>query len=282
MNIISLGAGIQSTAMLLMANRGELMRPEVIDFDGEAIATGKMVPWEVDCAIFADTGWEPKSVYVHLENLIRAVDIPVYIVSVGNIKNDLIEKYTGKPKRFASIPFFVKNTDGSQGMVRRQCSSEYKIEAVSKESRRLMGLKPRQRSVHNSVNMLLGITTDEISRVKPSSNRMTVNQYPFIDMRMSRIDCMKWLRRNKWGEVAKSACIGCPYRSDVQWQDMKDNDPESFAEAVEIDKLLRSGVKNPQWQHYMHRSLKPLDEVVFSDKSQTNLFDMECEGMCGV
>ena len=45
---ISLGAGVQSTTMALMAARGEI---------------GPMP----DCAIFADTGWEPKQVYEHLD-----------------------------------------------------------------------------------------------------------------------------------------------------------------------------------------------------------------------
>lgn len=41
---LSLGAGVQSTTMALMAAHGEI----------------QPMP---DCAIFADTGWEPKAVY---------------------------------------------------------------------------------------------------------------------------------------------------------------------------------------------------------------------------
>ena len=45
--VISLGAGVQSTVMALMAEAGDIgPRP--------------------DCAVFADTGWEPKEVYEHL------------------------------------------------------------------------------------------------------------------------------------------------------------------------------------------------------------------------
>jgi 3'-phosphoadenosine 5'-phosphosulfate sulfotransferase (PAPS reductase)/FAD synthetase len=45
---LSLGAGVQSTVMALMADRG--------DFGA--------IP---DVAIFADTGWEPEKVYKHLD-----------------------------------------------------------------------------------------------------------------------------------------------------------------------------------------------------------------------
>ena len=43
--ILSLGAGVQSSTMALMAEHGELETP--------------------DCAIFADTGWEPLPEYIY-------------------------------------------------------------------------------------------------------------------------------------------------------------------------------------------------------------------------
>jgi len=63
----------------------------------------------------------------------------------------------------------------------------------------------------------------------------------------------------------------------------------SFAEAVLIDREIRYvvGQREP-W--FVHKSLKPLDEVDFStdktasaeDRSQLNMFNNECKGMCGV
>ena len=47
LRVLSLGAGVQSTTLALLAVRGEI---------------GPMP----DCAIFADTGWEPRAVYEHL------------------------------------------------------------------------------------------------------------------------------------------------------------------------------------------------------------------------
>ena len=64
-NIISLGAGVQSSTMALMAAHGEI------------------TPMP-DCAIFADTQWEPAAVYKHLEKLERALPFPVYRVTAGN------------------------------------------------------------------------------------------------------------------------------------------------------------------------------------------------------
>ncbi len=68
--VISLGAGVQSSTMALMAANGELPKP--------------------DCAIFADTGYEPKAVYRYLEFLKKVLPYPIYNVSKGNIRDDML------------------------------------------------------------------------------------------------------------------------------------------------------------------------------------------------
>ena len=77
MNIISLGAGVQSSVMALMAARGEI----------------DTMP---DCAVFSDTQWEPKKVYEHLNWLEKQLPFPVYRVTNGNLRNDAI---TNEPVR---------------------------------------------------------------------------------------------------------------------------------------------------------------------------------------
>jgi hypothetical protein len=66
---------------------------------------------------------------------------------------------------------------------------------------------------------------------------------------------------------------------------MKTKRPEEFAEAVDFDKQVRSITRKEDEQIYVHRSCKPLSEVEF-DKKQTDkqldMFNNECEGMCGV
>jgi 3'-phosphoadenosine 5'-phosphosulfate sulfotransferase (PAPS reductase)/FAD synthetase len=77
---------------------------------------------KVDYAIFADTGWEPKTVYDHLDRLEREIarpaGIPILRVSSGNIRDDALDPH----HRFASMPLYVLNPDGRPGMTRRQCT----------------------------------------------------------------------------------------------------------------------------------------------------------------
>ena len=150
--ILSLGAGVQSSTMALMADQGAFgVKP--------------------DAAIFADTGWEPEPVLEHLEWLKTQLSFPIYITGKGtSIRDDIVNAMGENGNRFASAPFFTKNPDSKKkGMLRRQCTREYKITPIAAKTRRLVGLKKYARFPKGEhVEMWIGISTDEIQRMKPS------------------------------------------------------------------------------------------------------------------
>ena len=83
----------------------------------------------------------------------------------------------------------------------------------------------------------------------------------------------------------KSACIGCPYHSDAHWRQMRVEDPDAWADAVAIDRLVRTGFRNLRGEVYLHRSCVPLDEAdldTLEDRGQLNMFGNDCSGLCGV
>jgi len=261
LTVISLGAGVQSTTMALMAAAGEI----------------DPMP---DGAIFADTGWEPKAVYQHLDWLEQVLPFPVYRVSAGDLRANTVDGHNTRGKRFATVPWYIRAPDGSAGMGKRQCTKEYKLRPIQKKIVELMGGKHIKRGAVS----LIGISTDEVGRMKPSWVQYVTNRWPLIEKRMSRNDCMRWLERRGFSIPAKSACIGCPYHDAAYWRDMKTNRPDEFADAVEIDQVIRHHFRM-RGQQFMHRSCKPLGEVDFStaeDHGQLNLFNNECEGLCGV
>ena len=65
---------------------------------------------------------------------------------------------------------------------------------------------------------------------------------------------------------------------------MKDHDPESFEKAVKMDELIRPGVRKDKKERlFLHRSMKPVKDCDFDpDRDQFDMFDEDCEGMCGV
>ena len=264
--VISLGVGVQSSTMLLMAAKGELPN--------------------VDCAIFADTGYEPKSVYNYLSLLKKIVKFPIYQVSKGNIKDDIINSIKNNTK-FPTAPFFTQNAiTGKKGMLRRQCTFDYKISVIRKKLRELCNVGYRKRFPKDKyIEQWIGISTDEIQRMKPARDPYILNRHPLIEMNMSRQDCINWMKKNKFPLPEKSACIMCPYHNDAYWHFMKTERPSEFADAVQFDKNIRTGAKNIKDNLFLHRSCKNLDEIEFNKKEndkQLDMFNNECEGLCSI
>jgi len=266
LTVISLGVGVQSSTMLLMAAKGELPK--------------------VDCAIFADTGYEPKSVYNYLNLLKKIVKFPIYQVSKGNIKDDIINSIRNNTK-FPTAPFFTQNAiTGKKGMLRRQCTFDYKISVIRKKLRELCNVGYRKRFPKDKyIEQWIGISTDEIQRMKPARDPYILNRHPLIEMNMSRQDCINWMKKNEFPLPEKSACIMCPYHNDAYWHFMKTERPSEFADAVQFDKNIRTGAKNIKDNLFLHRSCKNLDEVEFDKKEndkQLDMFNNECEGLCSI
>lgn len=156
-----------------------------------------------DCAIFADTGWEPTAVYDHFACLMspNVLPFPVHIVSAENIRDNLLE--AAKGRRWASIPAFTRtvtpagakvpifNEDENGhlvpvstrvtaserieiGMIRRQCTGDDKIVPIRRKVRALAGLTRRRSPRHPVVEQWLSISLDEVVRMKPSRDAWQV------------------------------------------------------------------------------------------------------------
>ena len=270
LRVLSLGAGVQSTTMALMAAHSEV---------------GPMP----DCAIFADTGWEPAAVMDHLAWLMspNVLPFPIHIVSDGNIRDNLLAAASGN--RWASIPAFTRSVRRTGrvdiGMIRRQCTGDYKIVPIRRKVRELAGLTRKRSPKLPVVEQWIGISTDEIIRMKPSFQPWQVNRWPLIERRMSRQDCLAWLKRHGYPIPPKSSCIGCPFHSDAMWRQIRDEDPDAWFDAVDVDRAIRSGLRGIRGEVFLHRSAIPLDEADLSteaDRGQLDLFGNDCEGMCGV
>ena len=191
--ILSLGAGIQSTAMALMIDR-ELL-------------PGVPKP---DWAIFADTMAEPPHVYETLEWLRERLSISIATCTWGDLARNTWKAITGHPvperghhqPGYIDLPVFSES-----GIGRRQCTGVYKIRPIKAEIRRLANSKPP----HLTATQYLGISTNEQRRAKPSRDAWLTNRYPLIEHGLSRTDCIQWLDREYPGHpVRRSACYFLP------------------------------------------------------------------------
>lgn len=242
-----------------------------------------------DYAIFADTGWEPRQVYNHIAWLEGILPFPIVRVSAGDIRQDLLAGRNSTGQSFTSIPLYVKSLNGKGStIVRRQCTREYKLSPIESELRDLLGLGYRERVPEGLfAELWIGISTDEAAfRMKDSRQRWITHRWPLLEQDFSRETCRQWFADRFPNRVLpRSACIGCPYHTDAEWSAMKQNDPNSWREAVFVDDALRSTDRAERFQGdmYLHKSLVPLGEITFgNDPRQLSLFEEECEGICGV
>jgi hypothetical protein len=288
--ILSLGAGVQSTTLLLLA------------------AEGRIEPF--DAAIFADTGWEPRAVYEHLDRLESQVagpaGIPIERVSYGNLREDSLSG-----DHTVVLPLFVKKDDGSAAMLSRQCTQNYKVLPIYRSVRRLLGasetrstctpcegsgqrLAPWQRAStatpgecsvcrgsgervrigsvppHSGwVEMSIGFSTDEIVRVSPSRRRYAEHRFPLIELGWSRTDALNYLDTRGFQDTPRSACVACPYHSGAEWTHLRESSPIEWEEAVAFDALMRNapGFSGSPIEAYVHRSCAPLSELRPTDQA---------------
>ena len=259
--------GMQSTALYLMSSMRQFERADVAIFSdpmSEHPDTYKLVDWLLK--------WEKEC----------ADAIPIHIVK-KDLMYDVINPMRVTPSGFnnyTSIPAYTKDKYGHKGMIQRHCTTKYKIEPLEKKVRELMGLKPRQR--WKPCEMWLGITIDEAHRMKDNPNYNRTNRYPFIEMMMSRSDCMNYMKDNRFPIPVKSACVFCPYHSDKFWLELKKENGTAWKKSVEMDYKLRkrANVKLDS-DVYLHPSCKPLDQVDLKE-NQLDMFGNECEGYCGL
>ena len=257
LRVLSLGAGVQSTTIALMAARGEIPAP--------------------DCAIFADTGDEPKAVYAHLAWLSSPGVLPFPIHTV-TCPRGLEEAFRAGDDE-ARIPYFV----GKGGLGGRQCTRNFKIRPIRRKIRELLGVGPRGYVAPNSVESWVGISTDEIERIKPSGCKFIHNRHILVEARMNRQGCYTWLEERQYRIPPKSRCKFCPYQGNEGWRGLKETD--EWAETVELDGWLREPAQVARFRGevFLHASRVPLIDADLTAKlADADLFGQECEGICGV
>ena len=202
LQVLSFGAGTQSTAMLILAAEGHLKKPELV--------------------IFADTGSETAETYAHVEEWAKpfCFDHQIPFEVVQSSKGSLHEYYLKK----RNIP--------SIGIAK--CTVDFKVRPIRRRLREIVGKK----NGTVLVQCWLGITTDEQNRRQPGNVKWVENVFPLLDeLKMSRKDCIAFLA-DRGVEVGKSGCWLCPYQKKRSWLSLKINHPELFDFAASMEEAF--------------------------------------------
>lgn len=287
---LSFGAGVQSTAIALLALARD---PRLL------AVTGGELP---SLYIFADTGDEPAALYPHIEKMRPMIEASgadfqtVKAPRFNKLGDHIKDVALSGSNRMEQLPFFVKSEKG-RGIVPRRCTGKFKIDPIKRAVRAYFGLPTRGglRKGQEPVTCWLGISADESQRLKHQTAKWVDYLHPLWDMRWHRADCKNYLAEGHVYQddtpvqVMRSACVYCPFHSIAEWRNIKAV-PADWKRALEIDDALAAGhakhgniagLNCPVFLNDQLKRLRDLD-LTESDDPRQVLWDNECAGICGV
>ncbi len=272
LSTLSLGCGVQSSTI------------------AEMMVEGNLEP--VDLALFADTGDEPEYVYDQRDYLKKRLDsVGIPLVTVH--KESIIDAIYRSKDRFAPIPAHTK-LEGKTAILRRQCTREYKIDPIEKRiKRKLLKEGHAKLTSDNKTRMnmdvyittTLGISLDESTRMKDNRRSWIKNIWPLVARRMTRLDCINWLKKQGLPIPQKSSCRICPFHSHDHWKWVKENWPQDWEHVIKVDDFLRSEgahfTASLKADIFLYRGTVPLKDIDFDKPSpQLDFFELCDEGYC--
>ncbi len=246
-HIFSLGAGVNSTAMLHV----------VID---------EGLP--LDEVVFADTGAEKPETYAYIGKWILPLlmEHGISYTRVAANYNGAEDTLIARCMRGHTIP----------DRLYRWSTRDFKIRPIYRHLG-IPGPKTRRPPAETWV-MYLGIAYDEIHRMKDAPEPWVRREWPLIDRKITRQGCIEIIERKSWPVPPKSGCFFCPFASLQEWRWLREEHPELWEEARRIEE---NGSKYPQFS-LVRGTLAGLEKRFSSEASQTKLerYEEECEGFC--
>ena len=223
----------------------------------------------VDYAIHADTDHEREGTYRHAEKWSPwLADHGIQVVTVRSPRTSAVEDINVPS---VMIPAFTNGSGGGKGQLRRQCTKDWKIRPVRRWLRsQLASLTP------GAVESWMGISLDEFQRMRTSDVAYIVNVYPLVERRITRQDCIEWLKAKGLDVPPKSACTFCPYHSLGAWEELRNAGGPDWAEAKAVDATIRH--KRPIADLFVHPHRKPLEEATEPSGQSSLDLEIPCDG----
>jgi len=253
--ILSCGAGMQSTALALMACQN-------VKCPGRF----PLVP-VYDLVCFCDLGKEPPWVMEQVKFVGKACAEAGIQFKI--LKSPLYEDYLQNfgHQRVVSIPFWTVNEDGKKGKMLRNCTLEYKINLIQKYVRmEILGYRKGQHTRQEDLKaheMHIGFSYEERQRCRENPHKMFTNVFPLVDMRLERKDNYAYIK-DTWGlDTKASACSFCPFHRNYFFQYLKTHEIQEYRDLVDFDYMLEREQPNTKITSklYISRSRKRISEL---------------------
>lgn len=264
LKVFSFGGGVQSTAALVLAAQGKI---------------------DYRIFLFCNVGEDSENpetleyVNAYAKPFAEAYGLELHeLIKTRFGERETVYSRVMHENRSIGIP--IRMANGAPG--NRNCTKDFKIRVVDRWLREHGGKE-------QGAMVGLGISLDEIHRMKPNMDKATLawkqNAFPLIDVRLDRQSCMNIIQQAGLPIPPKSSCYFCPFHRPRVWQEMRENHPDFFYKASELERMINERREALGKDHvWLTRFCKPLDKVTTDEFMQAYLFaDEFCEsGYCMV
>jgi hypothetical protein len=265
LRVLCLGWGVQSFCLACMA------------------ANGDIEPY--DLAVHADTGQERSATYKLANDWTPWLAERGLRVETGNArKSEPALIRGGAGGAWSYIPAYSRAEDGKIGQYKRRCTETWKIDP----NRRLVRTEIKNRGWHlgqTNVDMHMGISLDEFTRIRESRIAYITLCFPLIDLKMTRKDCVTYLSTRGLPVPEKSSCTFCPFQKTSAWARLARKGGKDWENAVAYDEQLRADYvpQGKERLQYVFREAIPLvafGERVRPSSEQTSWLDDDDDATC--
>ncbi|EQB64443.1 MAG: Tiorf63 protein [Thermoplasmatales archaeon I-plasma] len=247
---LSYGGGVQTFCLLLLAEEGKISR--------------------LDELVFADTGAEHPETYEHLEKVVKPIckkmKIKFVTVRMKKIVSDIsrlnpeetleYKKMFENTKKLSRNKRTIKRREEEQKMkiprvmvtsLRDTIVKRRIVPSVNPSSRwctSISKLVPIQQYIVSSKKngeyveqpiALIGLSADEMDRIYKPHHSEYVVKYPLIGLKMTRQDCIVYIRQRGYSVPPKSGCYFCPFQSKTQWVKLMRKHQDLFDDAIKLE-----------------------------------------------
>ena len=265
MKILSCGAGMQSTALALMA--AENIKKGIVH---------PLVP-VYDAIVFCDLKCEPSWVYEQVDfiaSVCGEYGIPFYTLESYLMEDQAYRIQHGK---YIKMPLWTMS-GGKRGKLRRNCTIDYKILAVQHfVKHELLGYRKHQRLRQEDIGaheMHIGFSREESKRAGASGHPMFVNKFPLIEMGLERKDNYKYVLE-EWGMAMRaSSCYVCPFHRNHFFEYLRKNYPGDYEMVCSFDRVLadKSSEGFVKSDLYISYSCKRICDLTAADCNDAETF----------
>lgn len=261
LRVFSYGGGVQSTAALVLAGQGKIDYPVFL---------------------FANVGndSEHPDTLRYVEEVAKpyAVAHGIELIEVQRMRKGqkltLYSEMQRDDRKGVDIP--IRHADTGKPM-NRQCTKHFKVLVIGKWT------KAHGATLDAPALVGLGISIDEYQRMNTRSFvDWHVNEYPLIDLRLSRNLCREIIASAGLPQPRKSACWFCPFTARRDWMAMRAERPDLFMNAVVLEQdILARRRREGQIPAYLTQWGRALPDVIGEQAMLPLDDDDTCEsGFC--